>query len=453
MIAKNDIITLEIKAVSNEGCGIGRYSDETLKDFVIYVPHTAKGDVIKCRVLKVLKAYAFGKIEEIITPSEDRIEIDCKAFGKCGGCVYRHINYEAELILKKEAVEYAYKCSFGKDSGIKVAETEPSDATEGYRNKVQYPISEDGKCAFFAEKSHRIVKIENCPLQDRRFEKVVSEFENCIRNYGLSAYCEESGKGLLRHLYLRVGTETGDICAAIVANAQKLPCEKEIAERLLKAGAKSVYLNVNRENTNVILGKEYRLLAGEKFISDTLCGVKMHISPQSFYQVNKHQAEKIYEKAVKLANIGSESNVLDLYCGIGGIAMTAAKYAKEAVGVEIVPEAIADAKRIAEDNKISNVRFFVSDANRLSKVLKEADFTPDTVIVDPPRKGLDDETVNALLSLKPEKIVYISCNPMTQAKNIKKLTETGEYKFDTVYPYDMFPRTAHVETVVLLSRA
>ena len=454
MIKKNDVIRLEISAVTNEGFGVGRYSDAELQNFVVYVPYTAEGDVIDCLILKKLTSYAFGKISEVVTPSPHRTaDAECSAFGKCGGCAYRHLSYEAELLYKKQAVEYAYRTAFSKALPMpKIFDTEPSPDVLHYRNKVEYPVK-DGKCAFYAPKSHRFVAVDNCPLQHKAFEQVVKAFEEYVKESGATCYDEESAKGLIRHLFLRTNSDGTQICACVVASSDKLPKPELLVKKLSSTGAvTSIYLNVNPEKTNVILGKKFTLLFGEKYITDELCGIKMQISPQSFYQVNRAQAQRLYGYALSLADC--TENLLDLYCGIGGIALAAAKRAKRVVGVEIVPEAIADAKRIAKANGITNAEFYTSDANRLSEVLKAADFTPDTVVVDPPRKGLDEATVNALCALMPEKIVYISCNPATQARNVRDIVEkaNGAYTISAVAPFDMFPRTAHVETVVLMSR-
>ena len=450
MIKKNDIVCLEIVDIGQDGYGIGKYSDGELKNFVIYVPFVAVGDKIRCKILKVLSSYAFGKVEEIIVKSPHRIEPDCKSFGKCGGCVFRHIDYEAELEYKKNSVVQAYKREFGSDFDIKINEVKPSEQTEGYRNKVEYPISVEGKCSFYAKKSQRTVDIVGCKLQDASFEQIVKAFEGYVSEFNVSVYDEQTKKGVLRHLFLRIGENSGDISVCVVANKKKIPFEEELVKRMSEInGVKSLWLNCNTKDTNVILSDDYRLIWGEKYIIDDMCGVKVRISPQSFYQINKRQAQKLYSDALEMA--GEYNNLLDLYCGIGCIGLCAAKKAKRVLGVEIVPEAIEDAKAIAKINNIENAQFYTSDANRLSEVLKEADFVPDTVVVDPPRKGLDEETIRAILKINPKKIVYISCNPHTQSRDVKKFSECG-YEIKEIAPYDMFPRTYHVETIALLSR-
>ena len=450
MIKKNDEAVLEICDVTGEGFGVGKYTDADTKDFVTYVPFTAIGDRIRCKFLKVLSSYAFGKAEELIAPSADRTENDCAVFGKCGGCAYRHVSYGAELKYKKSAVEQAYRRVFGKDGFPKVADTVASPRTEGYRNKVEYPIGKDGACGFYMKKSHRSVRVENCALQHPAFERIVEEFEKFVAEYSLIPYDEESGKGLLRHLYLRVGEATGEICVCAVINAKKLPHEDEFIKRLSALeGVKSIYINSNCKNTNVILSDDYRLLWGDEYIRDKMCGLFVRISPQSFYQVNRAQAERIYSDALSLAEKGG--NLLDLYCGIGLIGLSGARDFKKVVGVEIVPEAIEDAKAIAKANGIENAEFYTSDAKRLSALLGQIGFTPDAVIVDPPRKGLGEETVKALLALGVNKIVYVSCNPSTQAADARALC-AGGYRLESITPYDMFPRTHHVESVVCLSR-
>ena len=459
MIKKNDILELYVDAMSDEGFGICRYTDAELRDFVVYVPFVAVGERIEAVIVKKLSSYAFGKLEKVISPSPARIEPDCRAFGKCGGCAYRHVSYAEELCYKKDSVVSAYRRAFGKDFFVDVADTAASPENEFYRNKVQFPIDEKGKCAFYANRSHRCVDISDCKLQKKAFDPVVRAFERYVSENRISVYNEETGKGLLRHLYLRYGEKHGEVFCCVVANGKKLPNEKELVRLLSEipevCGA---VLCVNTKNTNVILGDEFRTLFGRPALRDSICGVDVEISAKSFYQVNKKQAEAIYEKACTLAAEADAEKVLDLYCGIGGITFAASKSASEAVGVEIVPEAVEDAKRAAERCGIKNVRFYASDANRLKSVLRSADFCPDTVIVDPPRKGLDGATVDALIELLPERIVYISCNPDTQARNCRDIMEKAkavgaEYSLGTVYPYDMFPRTAHVESVVCLARS
>lgn len=450
MIKKNDEAVLEICDITDEGYGVGKYSDADLKDFVTYVPFCAVGDRIRCKFLKVLSSYAFGKAEEILTPSPDRAENDCTAFGKCGGCTYRHLSYEAELKYKRKTVIQAYRRAFGKDGFPNVNETVASPDTAGYRNKVEYPINSVGKCGFYIKKSHRSIEVPDCKLQDAAFSDIVNEFEKYVADFKVEPYNEESKKGILRHLYLRIAQSTGEICVCVVANAKKLPAEDEFIKRMSAlSGVKSIYLNTNSKNTNVILSDDYRLLWGEKYINDEMCALKVRISPQSFYQVNKKQAERIYYDALALADKGGK--LLDLYCGIGIIGLCRAVDFEKAVGVEIVEQAIEDAKQTAKQNGIKNAEFYVSDAKNLSSVLEKAGFAPDTVIVDPPRKGLGAKTVDALLSLGVNKIVYISCNPSTQAKDAKALCDGG-YKIESITPYDMFPRTHHVECLILLVR-
>lgn len=450
MIKKNDTAVLDICDITGEGYGVGKYSDDDMKDFVTYVPFCAVGDRIKCKFLKVLSSYAFGKADGIISPSADRIENDCPSFGKCGGCTYRHVSYEAELKYKQGAVVQAYRRAFGKDGFPSVEKTVASPVSEAYRNKVEYPVGKDGKCGFYMKKSHRSISVSDCRLQHPAFARIVKEFEKYVADFKVASYDEESKKGILRHLYLRIAEATGEICVCVVANAKKLPAEEELVKRMSSlSGVASIFINCNREDTNVILSDDYRLLWGKEYITDKMCSLRVRISPQSFYQVNKAQAERIYSDALALAGDGGK--LLDLYCGIGIIGLCKAKNFEKVVGVEIVPEAIEDAKAIAKDNGIENAEFYTSDAKRLSSVLKSADFIPDTVIVDPPRKGLGEETVKALLELGVKNIVYISCNPSTQAKDAKALTDGG-YEIKRIIPYDMFPRTHHVESVACLTR-
>lgn len=445
---KNDELILDITDTTAEGSGVGKY-----EGMAIFVPLTAVGDKVKTKILKVKKTYAYGKAMEILEPSPDRIEPDCPVFNKCGGCVYRHINYEAECKLKSNKVYEVIKRIGGVD--MKPESILFEENTEHYRNKAQYPVSEEGLAGFYAFHSHRIIPCNNCLLQPEIFAEIVKNAEDWIKEYNISIYDETKHKGLLRHIYIRRAEVTGEIMFTAVINGDFLPFAKELTEKLKALcgeNLKSVQININKENTNVILGNECKVIYGEAYITDILCGVKVRLSPLSFYQVNRKMAERLYQKAAEYAQPKNKT-VLDLYCGAGTIGLSMAKIAKNIIGVEIVPEAIEDAKFNAELNGIKNTRFICADAAKAAEQLAKEGIQADVVIVDPPRKGCTPELIDTISSkFSPERVVYVSCDPATLARDIKIFTEQG-YELKEYTPADLFPRTAHVETVALLCRA
>ncbi len=386
---------------------------------------------------------------EIITPSSERIENDCPHFNRCGGCAFRHINYEAELALKTNKVKEAVK----RIGGVEL-EPQPIlfDKCDRYRNKAQYPLSENGGVGFYAFHSHRIIECEDCFLQPEIFSKITDAVSNFVRQYSISIYNEEKHKGLLRHLYIRKGEISGEVMVCFVINGDKLPnAEIIIAElqRLCGEALKSVVLNINKQDTNVILGDICKTLYGSDYITDTLAGVKVRLSPLSFYQVNTVMANKLYAKAKEYAKPNGK-NIIDLYCGAGTIGLSMAKEAKSIIGVEIIEAAVRDAQFNAKENGIDNARFICGDAKTAAEQLKNEGIKPDTVIVDPPRKGCDSELIKIIANdFCPERVVYISCDPATFARDIKIFSEEG-YKLEEYTPADLFPRTSHCETVGVL---
>ncbi len=445
---KNDIITLSITAMSSEGSGIGRY-----EGLAVFVPMSAVGDELKVKILKVRSNCAFGKIEELLSPSPSRIEPDCQVFSKCGGCVYRHISYEEELKIKRQRVEDAVK----RIGGINM-EANPivsDNNTVGYRNKAQYPVAPDGSVGFFANHSHRIIPCDNCGLQPEEFSRIAQIFSYWMYTSGNPPYIEETGKGLVRHLYIRKAMATGEIMVCLVINGDKVVAAKRLVEDLkeeLGESLKTVILNINKKKTNVILSDECVNLYGDGYIYDILCGVKIRISPLSFYQVNRNMAEKLYGKAREYAAPKGKT-VLDLYCGAGTIGLSMAKEAKSMVGVEIIPEAIEDARFNAGQNGIDNTEFICGDAAEAAKKLAERNINPDVVIVDPPRKGCsEDLLITIAKDFCPDTLVYVSCDPATLARDLKILGTLG-YNLKEYTPFDLFPRTSHVECVAQLCRA
>lgn len=448
---KNEIITLKITALTNEGFGLGK-----VNGMAIFVPFTAVGDEIEAKIVKVNKSYAYAKIEKILTASPDRIENLCPAFGKCGGCAFRHISYEAELRAKAAFVEEA----FAKIGGIKpdFLPIEPSDDVDRYRNKLEMPVGSDERgalyCGFFAPRSHRIVPVSDCLLQPEIFSEIARFITERAHELKISAYNEERHQGVLRHIFLRksVNAENDGLCCVIVAK-RKVPelskLAKEISERF--PGITGVVLNINPQKTNVILGEKEILLCGKAEISDEMCGVPVEISPKSFYQVNTRAAEKIYRKAAEFAQ-PSGAVVLDLYCGAGTIGLSMAKSAAKLIGAEIIPEAVKNAESNAKRLGISNAEFICADAGKAAKALSERGIMPDVILLDPPRKGCGKETLEICARLAPKRIVMISCNPATAARDCKFLAELG-YTVSAAQAFDLFPRTKHVECITVMKRA
>ncbi len=450
---KNDKIPLKIDTVTLSGDGIGRY-----EGMAVFVPGTATGDEIIAHIIKVNKKYAVGKLFEIITPSNHRKELDCSVFAKCGGCAFRHIDYPFELSLKENAVKDAINRIGGVE--LEPKPITPSPKITGYRNKAQYPITsgEEGIVfGFYARHSHRVVESEDCLLQPEIFKTALKIFKSWADEYNVTAYNETTGTGVLRHLLLRFAESSGELMVVPVVNCDKLPFEKELVEAFLKSfkgNLLSIQYNVNKNDTNVILGDKTVPLWGNEFITDTLCGVKLAISPKSFYQVNKGGAEVLYKKAA--AYIKDDDRVIiDLYCGIGSIGLSVLNLTgkdKKLYGVEIVPEAIKNAKYNAETGGFKTAEFFCGDALEAAETLRKKGIRPDVVVVDPPRKGCDSQLIETVANgFEPKKLIYISCDPGTLARDSKILSENG-YILEEYSPVDLFPGTAHTETVALFSR-
>ena len=447
---KNDIVKLKITSATAEGSGVGKTED----NIVVFVPMTAIGDEIEARILKVKKTYAFGKIEKIITPSSARISPDCPNFSKCGGCVWRHISYDEELKIKSQKVRDAVE----RIGGIST-EFRPiigSERVNRYRNKAQLPIGRDREggavLGFYAFHSHRIIDCDDCALQPEIFKTVMDVTRDFIERTNTDIYDESTGKGRLRHLYIRLGEVTNELMVCYVVNGNGLKQEDMLVKMLRESlpNLKTVVFNSNREKTNVILGNKNRVAYGKGYITDVLCRLKFKISPFSFWQVNRAQAEKLYSKAKEYAKLSGDEVLLDLYCGTGTIGLTMAQDCKQLVGVEIVEDAVNDAKANAEANEINNARFICADAPTAAEQLRKEGTAPDVVILDPPRKGCGEELVKTIRKMNPKRVVYVSCDPATLARDLKYFSENG-YITHEVTPCDMFPRTAHCETVVLLT--
>ncbi len=446
---KNEIVTIEITDITLEGMGVGK----TEEGYVLFVPGTAPGDVIRAKILKPLASYGYAKTEEILTPSPDRIEVDCPVFAKCGGCVFRHISYEKELEIKKNTVD----AQFERIGGLSVRcdGITASPQSVGYRNKAQFPVGRDEKglyFGFFAPHSHRIIKCENCALHPAFYEDILAAIKKWGDRYGISAYDEETKKGLLRHVYIRDGRQSGEIIVCLVATGNT-PKTKELTAALLAANPKivGIVLCVNKKEGNEILSDNFRVLYGKGYMTDTLCGVEFDISPRSFYQVNHDGAEALYGIAAEYAGLTGDETVIDLYCGTGTIGLSMASRAGKLIGIEIIPDAVKNAAANATRAGIENAEFICADAGKAALELASRGIKPEVIIVDPPRKGLSDDVITAIADMSPERVVMISCNSATAARDAKKLGEVG-YTATKMRAVDMFARTGHVETVCLLSK-
>ncbi len=448
-LSKNDKIELTIDALTSEGSGVGRYNG-----LAVFVRGTVPQDKIIAHIIKRSKNYAIGIIDKILRPSPERIESDCPYSKKCGGCSFRHMTYDEELKYKKSRVQDALNRIGHLD--IEVDEIIGADDLTHYRNKAQYPVDiSDGEmfAGFYAYKSHRIIPCADCKLQPAEFEKGLEAFAKWIESENITSYNEQTGKGLLRHIYFRKGFATGEVMACAVINANSIP-NGELLVSLLREkvdGLTSVAVNINKEKTNVILGKETSIIWGEKYIRDSLLGKDFLISPNSFYQVNHNQCEKLYAKAKEFAGLTGTETVLDLYCGVGTIGLTMAENVKQLVGIEIIPQAIENAKENAKINHITNAQFICADAPKGAEILKKQGVNPDIIILDPPRKGCEKSLFDTIEQLSPKKIVYVSCDSATLARDLAILKEKG-YEAKKVSAVDMFPRTPHVECVTLIEK-
>lgn len=452
---KNDIVTIEITDINNLGHGVGRH-----EGVVVFVAGGVSGDTARVKIIKANKSWCVGKLEEIIVSSPHRTaEKFCEAPDSCGGCAYRNVTYEHELDRKREYVRNAFrKCGI---SDADVREVLTAGEINGYRNKAQYPVKiENGKmkAGFYAAKTHNIVACHSCALQPEIFAKIVGFICSFADAHGITAYDEITGKGLLRHIYLRRGDKTGEIMVCLVINGKGIPEEdkfvREITERF--DSVKSVLLNFNTQNTNVVLGDKYRTIGGRDYIEDILCDVRFRISAGSFYQVNRDGAELLYGIAADFAEPEGKS-VIDLYCGTGTIGLSMAKRAKRVVGVEIVEEAVECANMNAKINGIENAEFYCGDASDTEGLLESVErksgkkIDADVVIMDPPRKGSTPELIGYLARRDVKRVVYVSCDPDTLARDCAEFLKYG-YEMSGIIPVNMFPRTGHVENVVCLER-
>ena len=453
-LQKNQILTLRIERLSSDGSGVAHSADGE----AVFVPGTAHGDEARVRIVKDCGRYAFGILDELLTPSPDRIPVDCPVAGPCGGCSLRHLDYAAELRAKQESVLDAFRRIGGLE--VPVLDILPSPDVDRYRNKVQFPVGIDKNgvpcIGFYAGRTHRIVPCPDCKLQPSVLNEIGNALCAFFAQQGIRPYDEQSGKGLVRHIFLRRGAHSGQIMVCLVCTRAKLPHAEQLCTALRGQfpAISTILLNVNAKNTNVILGSENHILYGPGYIEDTLCGVPVRLGPLSFYQVNTLAAERLYGVAAQYAQLTPDDALLDLYCGMGTIGLSMAEQCRELIGVEIVPEAIESAKANAArmgEAVAAKSRFFCADAGQAATQLAAEGLHPDIVMLDPPRKGCDEATLSAVVRMAPRRVVYVSCNPATAARDAAWLEQNG-YHAEKVQPVDLFPRTKHCECVLLMSK-
>ena len=444
-LAKNQKYTVTIGGCSGEGAGVAR-----IDGFVVFVHGALPGEICRILILKVMKSAAFAKVLEVLEPSPHRITPDCPYFPRCGGCTYRHLDYTGELELKRRRVQDNLARIGG--SAVEVEEILGAAETERYRNKAQYPVSPDGKIGFYRARTHEVIDTDSCLLVRPEADAAAQAVRKYMEAFCVAGYDEKTGRGLVRHVYVRSNTK-GESLICLLVNGKKLPHETELVEGLRKACPKTVgiVLGVNTRRDNVILGSSYRTLWGADRLEDVLCGRMFRLSVPSFYQVNHDQAERLYAKALEYAQLTGEETVLDLYCGAGTITLALAGRARRVLGAEIVPEAIDDARENAARNGVENVEFFCGDASAVAAKLARERLRPDVITVDPPRKGLSEDVVESIASMQPERVVYVSCDSATMARDVKRFAALG-YEAARACAVDLFPRADHIEVVCLLTK-
>ena len=445
---KNSMYELDITGYTAEGLGVAR-----LDGRVVFVPNTIRGERWQVQLLKVNKNVAWGRAVKPVLSSPCRVPSDCPHSGPCGGCQFRHMDYKEELEAKRQRVEDALRRIGGVD--IRVDTIHGAADTHRYRNKVQFPVArgKDGiHVGLFRARSHDVIDVEDCLLQPETANRLGRALKGWMEQRNIPAYDEKTGKGLVRHLYVRTN-RAGESLVCLVVNGKKLPDEAGLvnALRTCDPGLVGVVLNINEKATNVILGDSYRTLWGRDWLEEELCGMTFRLSVPSFFQINRAQTEVLYSRAVEFAGLMGNETVLDLYCGIGTISLTMARKAGKVIGAEIVPEAIEDANENAARNRVKNAEFFCGDAGEIAHKLAAEGVHPHVICVDPPRKGLAPGVTDILADMAPERIVYVSCDPATLARDVKLLGERG-YMVKKAEAVDLFPRTQHVESVVLLER-
>lgn len=444
-VQKNDYIDVTFVDLTHDGNGVAK-----VDGYPIFVPNTLPGEKAKVKVIKVNKGYGFGRLIELYEASPYRVEPDCPIYKECGGCQLQHLSYSGQLKAKRKQVQDVLQ-RIGKLEDVVVHPVLGMEDPWRYRNKAQVPVGErEGGLivGFYQNRSHDIINMEACLIQQEKNDVVVQTVKEICDRYGVRAYNEQTHKGTLRHIMARYGMKTGEIMIVLITRTAELPNKKSIIEEIIAKlpDVKSIVQNINPKRTNVIFGDETKVLWGEEVIYDYIGNIKFAISARSFYQVNPEQTKVLYDQALKYANLTGEETVIDAYCGIGTISLFLTEKAKKVYGVEIVPEAIEDAKRNAELNGISNVEFAVGEAEKVIPKWYEDGIIADVLVVDPPRKGCDETLLQTIIDMKPKKVVYVSCNPATLARDLRVL-EDGGYRTVEVQPVDMFPQTTHVECI------
>lgn len=449
-VKKGQQIEMKITSLGSSGEGVGKY-----ENFTVFVKGALVGEAIKVQITLIKKTYAIGRLVEILEPAKDRVKPLCLVYEQCGGCQLQHSSYEGQLAVKRQQVRDAMT-RIGHLPHVEVLPTMPCENPWNYRNKMQVPVAGAGQAVHigcFAEATHRVIDVDNCLIQKEKNNAIVTIVRQWMKKYKIAAYDEDKRTGIVRHIMGRVGVHTGEIMVCLVTAQDNVPHIKDLSKMLKAAipGLKSVVQNVNKRHTNVILGNKTQLVYGKETIKDKIGSLKFNISAQSFFQVNSEQAERLYNKALEFADLQGNETVVDVYCGTGTITQFLAKKAKHAYGIEIVPSAIRDAKKNAMENHVQNATFILGDAAVELPQLLDDGVRPDVIIIDPPRAGCEERVLAAMAKVKPKRIVYVSCNPATLARDLEYMDKHG-YKTKVVQPVDMFPQTAHVENVALLSR-
>ncbi|WP_318506011.1 23S rRNA (uracil(1939)-C(5))-methyltransferase RlmD [Bacillus sp. T3] len=444
-VQKNDFIEVMFEDLTHDGAGVAK-----IEGYPLFVANGLPGEKAKIKVTKVGKGYGFGRLIELVEKSPYRVDAPCPIYKECGGCQLQHLSYQGQMVAKEKQVREVLT-RIGKLEDVLVHPVLGMEEPWRYRNKSQVPIGEhEGGLigGFYQQRSHQIINMESCLIQQEKNDEVVQVVKEICSRYGVRAYNEVEHKGLLRHIMVRYGLVTGEVMVVLVTRTNDLPNRQKLVAEIVERidGLKSLVININNKKTNVIMGDETQVLWGQDVIYDYIGEIKFAISARSFYQVNPEQTKVLYDKALEYADLSGEETVIDAYCGIGTISLFLAKTSKKVYGVEIVPEAIEDAKRNALLNEIENAEFAVGEAETVIPRWYEAGIKADVLVVDPPRKGCDEALLRTILAMKPKRVVYVSCNPATLARDLRIL-EDGGYKTIEVQPVDMFPQTMHCEAV------
>ena len=449
-VYKGQILEVDIVGYTSEGHGVAR-----VEGLAVFVTGAMEGERVKIKIAHLGHTAAYGDIIEVLQPSPHRVKPECPYFEACGGCTFWHMDYEEELRAKAQRVTDAMN-RIGGLSLEQVAIT-GSPAVTHYRNKAQYPVGlvkGKAEAGFFRPRTHQVVPIRRCLIQGEEADAARETVVRWMQEYGVSVYDEKTGKGLVRHIYVRTAMATGQVLVCLVINGNDIPHASQLVENLVESVNKftTLCLSIHKRQGNAVLGDKFIELYGPGYIEDQLCSLGFRLSPRSFYQVNRDGAEVLYGKALEFAGLTGKETVLDLYCGTGTITLALSKQAGRVIGVEIIEAAIRDAKENAKRNGVENAEFFCADAAKAAKKFAEDGIKPDVIVVDPPRKGLEETVIDAMVEMAPQRIVYVSCDPATLARDLKRLGQQG-YETVKVEAMDMFPRCAHVESVALLHKA